>query len=60
MRIAKSETDRDSCLRVIVSTVMMKEASSPTCHDDKSSVWLGSINQSLDTFPLLRSFIEKL
>lgn len=35
MRIAGRETDRDPCLGVIVSTVMMKQ--SPPCHDDKNS-----------------------
>ena len=40
---AGREADRDPCLGVIVSTVMMKQTSSPPCHDDRSSVWLGSI-----------------
>lgn len=50
MRIAGREADRDPCLGVIVSTAMMKQPSSPPCHDDRSQDWLG--NPSPDTFLL--------
>lgn len=57
MRIAVRETDRDSCLGVIVNTVMMKQLSSPPCYNDKSSVWLSSIFTEIH--PLIPSFCQR-
>lgn len=50
MSNAGRETDRDPCLGVNVSTVMMKQ--SPPCYDNWSTVWLRSIfTESLPQTP---------
>lgn len=57
MRTAAREADRDPCLGVIVSTSMMKQPSSPPCHDGKSSVWLGSTFRGIH--PLIPSICRE-
>lgn len=52
MAVRGRRTDREPCLGVIVrAEVMMKQPGTPPCHDDKSSVWLGST--CTETYPLM-------